>query len=81
MRDLLGEINREVDGVLNIEYVSLDKEPDRVQEAKDAGMGRGVPFLVVYGPEDEIVLQQAGYGPAEAQKMQFVKIGLLRLKE
>jgi len=78
LKSVLIEINKETGGALDMEFVYLDRQRDRVEEAKEAGIGRGVPFLVVYDAEDEIVLRLEGFSSSTDIKTKFREVGILQ---
>lgn len=72
----LDALNNELAGALNIEYVLLDKQRQRLEEASKAGFAGYVPFLVVYDADGNVAFT-GGYAPAAELKKQFQKAGIV----
>ena len=61
LRAALKEVNESAGNALRIEYVYLDRDKDRIEEARKNGFEGFVPFTVIYGPEGKVKGTLSGY--------------------
>lgn len=78
LKNELEILGADVKGGLNVEYVNLDKQRERIEEATEAGFKGFVPYLVIYDGNDGVATTLGGYATAQALKDKFVEAGALQ---